>query len=515
MSKMSTSTTEATRSGGTASAGKPRVTVADRIAPFGPQIDFISCPVFDVFYGGARGGGKTFAIILDFVAHAHQYGKAARGIIFRRTYDELEEVERISREILGGAWHFSPSRRTWTSPEGATLKLRYLDRDEDADRYQGHQYSRIYVDDAGLFPSPAPIDKLLGSLRSPEGIPVGLRLTGNPMGPGHRWLKTRYIDPAPPWTPFKYRPLPEIKPDWEIEAVFIPATLDDNPFLMQRDPDYERRLAATGGPNLFRAWRYGDWTIETGAALEITPSKHIVRPFNVPDYWTMFGAFDWGYAHWWVFGTYAVNEDGRVFCVDTIRGRRMRDPEIINEIKRRTPWQRLRYIAAGHDCFHRRAFSEDDTPTTAERFAQAGLILSRANTDRILGLRQMREMLAWRGTGPNGEDDDPRFVWMDTPGNRRSIAAIEAMVINPDNPEDVLKVDSDYETGRGGDDDYDQLRYALASRIRPPQTPPTQTRDINAPDILAIEADQKRRVKRDRPKRKTFSIAECNWYIEE
>ncbi len=485
-----------------ASTAKPVTQV--KFTAVGPQIDLLSCPIEDVFYGGARGGMKTYGLILDFVAHANRYGQAARGIIFRRTYDELEEIERICQEILGGVWQWSASRRTWTSPKGATLKLRYLDLDEDADHYQGHQYTKLYFDEAGQFPNPRPIDKLFGSLRSPEGVPCSRRLTGNPGGPGHSWLKQRYIAPAAPWTPFEYRPQPALQPNWALRAVFIPATLDDNPFLMRNDPGYEGRLAAAGGPELFRAWRHGDWDVSGGAALDIVPAKHLVRPFRggIPDYWDLFGAFDWGYAHWFVFAWYAVNEDGRIFCVDTIRGRRMRDPEIIADIKRRAPWERLKRVVAGRDCWNKRSLDED-TPTTAERFMDAGMILSQANTDRIMGLRNFREFLAWKGVGPNGEDDDPRFVWIDTPGNRRAVAAIQTIVVNPDNPEDALKVDADPQTGAGGDDDFDQVRYALASRPITPRSPWRDEPPVNAwsPEVLEYESREQRRVKRDRSRR--------------
>jgi hypothetical protein len=807
----------------------------------GPQIDLISCPIEDVFYGGARGGMKSYGIILDFVAHADQYGRAARGIIFRRSYDELVEIERICHEVLGGVWRWKASGRTWTSPKGATLKLRYLDRDEDAARYQGHQHTRVYVDEAGAFANPRPIDLLFGTLRSPEGVPVGRRLTGNPGGPGHclppetdvltrtgwcpiadvlvgqdvatldddevlvfrpveqlhhahyrgplltvenatstirctpnhhiarrtetkrstgrtwhpisfvradalsqvthtiraathwvgvtlgevelprrvtvrrrrpqplrvtgddyaalagwmvsegwtlmrhrrhgscgveaafgiaqckpegraairalltrigfrfrenatgfvvasvewcqhwrdevglgcrskripsalrgasrdqlrrfweaamlgdgcdgvyytissqladdmmdiglklgfaprmtfrqrldraglsyeirfrdgrdgwverrhvtyapydgpvyclgiaglhrffvrqqgtiwlsgnSWLKQRYVDPSAPWKPFKYQPQPELQPDLWLTAVFIPATLEDNPFLMRKDPGYVARLAAAGGGELFRAWRYGHWDITGGAALEIVPAKHIVRPFpqDIPEYFRLFGAFDWGYAHWWVFAWFAVNEDGRVFCMDTIRGRRMRDPEIITDIKRRVPcWERLGEIVAGHDCWNVRNMDQD-APTTFERFADAGLYLRKASTDRIMGLRNFREYLAWKGTRPDGQDDDPRFVWVDTKGNRRAVAAIQAIVMNPDNPEDALKVDADRETGAGGDDDYDCTRYGLASRPLKAKAPwPEKRINVFAPEVLAYEADESRRDRAPKP----------------
>ena len=73
----------------------------------------------------------------------------------------------------------------------------YLERDADADMYQGHNYTRVYVEEVGNFPSPAPVMKLMATLRSGAGVPVDLRATGNPGGPGHQWVKARYIDPAP------------------------------------------------------------------------------------------------------------------------------------------------------------------------------------------------------------------------------------------------------------------------------------------------------------------------------
>jgi hypothetical protein len=159
-------------------------------------------------------------------------------------------------------------------------------------------------------------------------------------------------------------------------------------------------------------------------------------------------------------------------------------------------------VVAGRDCWNKRSLDED-TPTTAERFLDAGIILSEANTDRIMGLRNFREFLAWKGVGPNGEDDDPRFVWIDTPGNRRAVAAIQAIVTNPDNPEDALKVDADSQTGAGGDDDYDQVRYALASRPLAPRSP-WRDEPLNcwARDVLEHESQEQRRVKRDRPPRR-------------
>ena len=77
------------------------------------------------------------------------------------------------------------------------LYFRYLDNDADADLYQGHDYSRVYVEELTQFPSPGAVDKLKATLRSAAGAPCGFRATCNPGGPGHNWVKARYIDPGP------------------------------------------------------------------------------------------------------------------------------------------------------------------------------------------------------------------------------------------------------------------------------------------------------------------------------
>lgn len=272
----------------------------------GPQSALLSCPILDVFYGGARGGGKTWGLLLDFVAHAARYQHTARGVLFRRSYPELEEVELQAALLLTPlGWTYRVQTRTWTAPNGALLTLRYLDRDRDAAKYQGRQFTWMAFDEAQNWPTPDAIDRLWATLRSPFGTPVFRRLTGNPGGPGHNWLKARYIDPAPPMTPHTLR----VNVDgrrFEIPAVFIPAKLEDNPTLMQHDPGYSDRLAAAGPAWLYRAWRYGLWDIVAGGFFDDLWDRndHVLHPFAFPKTWRIDRAFDWGSAKpfsvgWW------------------------------------------------------------------------------------------------------------------------------------------------------------------------------------------------------------------------
>jgi hypothetical protein len=207
--------------------------------------------VLDVFFGGARGGGKTDALLGDWAMHASRYGADAHGIIFRRSMPELEDVIRRSREIYVpiGA-EFKEQSKTWVMPGGAELRMRYLESDNDASRYQGHAYTWMGLDEMGQWPSPLPIDQLRACLRSNANVPCMMRGTGNPGGPGHEWVKKRYIDPSPPLTPFK---------SGGITRVFIPSKLSDNPRLTNAD-QYTENIKNSGPDWLVRAWLDGDWS---------------------------------------------------------------------------------------------------------------------------------------------------------------------------------------------------------------------------------------------------------------
>lgn len=264
----------------------------------GPQEAAIACPIDDLFYGGSRGGGKSDYLLGDFAIHADKYGPNAHGIVFRRTYAELEELEKRANQVypkLGAT--YNSSKHTWTFRNGATLKLRYLEKNKHANRYIGHQYTWMGVDQAEQFPSPEPLDLLLGCLRSAAGVPCVRRMTGNPGGVGHHWLKQRYITPAKPFTPHRYQPQPATNPELWITAVFIPAKLEDNQLLMRNDPGYEKRIAAAtqGNAAMWQAWRYGNWDVISGAMFSAWRSDlHVLKTFTPPASWTVCGGMDAG-----------------------------------------------------------------------------------------------------------------------------------------------------------------------------------------------------------------------------
>lgn len=125
----------------------------------GPQTDLLECPTYEVLFGGARGGGKTDGMLGEWLRHASLYGEHASGLMVRRTRTELVDTIERSRAIytpLG--WKLTDNM--WRAPNGARLRFAYLERDADADGYQGHSYTRVYVEEIGNFPSEKPLPNL-------------------------------------------------------------------------------------------------------------------------------------------------------------------------------------------------------------------------------------------------------------------------------------------------------------------------------------------------------------------
>lgn len=280
----------------------------------GPQLEAIMATwCEELFFGGARGGGKSDYLLGDYAQDIDNYGENWKGIIFRKTYKELEELVSRSKQIyskLGGVW--KKADFTWIFPNGADLKMRHLEREEDAEKYQGHQYTWIAFDELSNWPDMRAYLMLKACLRNGNiPIPVKrMRSTGNPGGAGHSWVKARFIEN----NPFGFEPIDEILfvnnktgaisseyiEGYERQVssrMFIPSRIQDNQILLQNDPTYIARLAQTGGEALVRAWLLGDWDAIEGAYFDtFNKDKHILPNFLIPAHWYKIRAFDWGYS---------------------------------------------------------------------------------------------------------------------------------------------------------------------------------------------------------------------------
>lgn len=295
----------------------------------GPQDDLCCCPFSEVFFGGARGGGKTDGVLGKWALKEKRYGAAFNAIMFRRTTVSSEDAIERSKEIyapLGGV--FQEQRGRWRMPHGGRVSFRYLESMEDADNWQGRNVTDAWVEEAGQYPSPAPIDRLFGVLRSSHGVPVQLILTANPGGAGQHWLRNRYE-----LHPFPIRPkvLARKLPDGSVHKfAVIPSRITDNKILLQGDPGYKSRLYLVGSPQLVKAWLEGDWTAVEGAFFsEWSNEQHVLAPFAIPDHWLRFRSGDWGSYSPFSIGWWAVVGDDHQLNVahsgmesDNARGRR-------------------------------------------------------------------------------------------------------------------------------------------------------------------------------------------------
>ena len=295
----------------------------------GPQTELLTVPVRDILFGGARGGGKSYGVLGHFAAKAIRtvsvYGKrnCFHGILMRRTYPELEDIIKRAKEMFGGVGEWKEGKKTFIFPVegifgGATLKFRHLEKDDDATKYQGHEYQWVCIEEAGNFPSPKPVYMLRATLRSAEGVPTYFLLTANPGGVGHNWLKSDYVDPSPPSVPFKVKLEGSIK---EVYRIFIPSKLSDNPILMEaNDGEYLQNLlfAVAGNEQLRRAWLDGDWNVIAGGMFDDVWSDfhHILEPFAIPGNWPITRAYDWGSSAPFSIGWWATTDDSLITLPD-------------------------------------------------------------------------------------------------------------------------------------------------------------------------------------------------------
>ena len=275
----------------------------------GPQDDLCCCPFPEVFFGGARGGGKTDGVLGKWALKERRYGRHFNAIMLRRTSVSAEDAIERSKEIytpLGGK--FNEAKLRWRMPNGGRMSFAYLENIKDADEYQGRNVTDVWIEESGQYPTPAPIDRMFGVLRSSHGVPIQLILTANPGGAGQHWIRDRYQ-----LHPFPQRPLVLRRklPTGQTHSVaVIPSRITDNRILLDSDPGYISRLHLVGSAQLVKAWLEGDWTAIEGAFFsEWSNEQHVIAPFAMPETWLRFRSGDWGSSSPFSIGWWAVVTD--------------------------------------------------------------------------------------------------------------------------------------------------------------------------------------------------------------
>jgi len=280
------------------------------------QREFLSDRHRYIAFGGARGGGKSFAVRLKASLMCLNY-PGIRIMIVRRTYPELRQNHIIPlKDLLGNAAAFRESTKDMTFVNGSVISFRYCRTVADLDKFQGTECDVLFIDEATQFTEEM-FDRMKACVRGTNSFPKRIYLTCNPGGRGHGWVKRLFIDKA------------YCTGENGDDYFFIRSLVTDNRALMESDPDYINKLRALP-PKLRRAWLDGDWNIFEGQYFEEFTDDpdhysdrrytHVIAPFEVPRDWTIYRSFDFGYSKpfscdWW-----AVDYDGRAYLILQLYG---------------------------------------------------------------------------------------------------------------------------------------------------------------------------------------------------
>jgi len=419
-------------------------TVVLRGAPNPQQRAFFLCTARHVAYGGARGGGKSWAMRRKFVLLALRHPNLQL-LLLRRTLPELMENHGrpLQRELAGIA-SYNAGSRAFLFRNGARIRLGYCDREADVYQYQGQEYDVIGLEEATHF-TEAQMQFLCTCNRSTgAGFPPRMYYTCNPGGVGHAWVKRLFIDR-------RYQ-----NSEAAEDYAFIPARVYDNKVLLARDPGYVRALLNLP-EHLRRAHLEGDWdALEGQYFAEFRRDRHVLEPFPIPAWWRRFRAMDWGYNDPCCVLWFACGPDGRVYVYREEYARQVLSSRMAKRAAALSAGEKIAYTAASPDAWQKRGLSHAadgiEGESIAEVFASCGVPLLKADNARVAGWQRVRECLA------EGDDGLPMLQIFSTCANL--IRTLPLLVHDANDPEDAA----------GGEDHAPEaLRYGLMSRPARPR----------------------------------------------
>lgn len=457
------------------------------------QRAFMARPEFEALYGGAAGGGKSDALVMEALRQVHipHY----RALILRKTFPDLRELIEKTLAYYPLAYpkaKYNYSRHEWSFPSGAKILFGSLQHEQDKNRYRGLAFDFIAFDELTLFSQEE--YQFLFSRCRPQGPGTRcyIRATTNPGGIGHGWVKERFITPAPPMTP-----IPE-EITWKDsdgkqhsavrKRIFVPATIYDNRKLLDNDPEYVITLASL--PEKERnAMLYGDWdSFEGQVFTEWTNDSehyadhrwtHVIEPFQIPEDWAIWCGLDWGYSRPFAVGWFAVDHHRRLYhireyygCTGTPNeGVKLEPQEVARRVKAiesDDPNLAGRSIRRVGDPA---IWGSDGTESIGALFERERVYFDKGDHARISGKMQVHNRLAFDADG------FPMLYVFRT--CKHFIRTVPALVYDE---KDVEDIDTE-----GEDHIYDMLRYVcMANPIAPPvrvQTPvrPWSPLDNDAP----------------------------------
>lgn len=420
----------------------------------------------EVLYGGAAGGGKTKAVVMDALLRCLRHPKT-QAYLFRRTYRELKDT------VLGEAilsvpcelGEYCASDYEFRLINGSVMRFRHCQHDEDRMRYQGAEIQWLYIDELTHF-SRQVYDFLKSRLRARRALNVKplVRATANPGGVGHAWVRDHFIDRGEPEKEHAFNVYSEtLKKSQRRSVLYIPALCTDNPYLtpdyifeLEQKPQALRDALLYGRWDAFEGQVFSEWRDEP-AHYHDGVGTHVIGDFSPPGAWKRYRAFDFGFARPFAVLWMAVDPDERVYVYRELYGAAAPDEGV-----RKTPVEIARAIAQAEKDVGEAGVAGVADPSIwdasrgesiAAQMGREGVHFQKGDNARLAGKMQLHKRLAFDETGR------PLLYVMRS--CRHTIRTIPALVYDPMRPEDVNTA--------GEDHIYDALRYFLMSRPAGPE----------------------------------------------
>lgn len=384
------------------------------------QMEFMQRPEDEALYGGAAGGGKSEALVIEATRQVHiPHYKA---LILRKTYPQLTELIEKSLRYYPIAFpkaRYNASEHTWYFPSGAKIVFGSMQHSKDKLNYQGKAYDFIAFDELTHFTYDEYIYLSSRNRANGPGTRVYMRATANPGGIGHGWVKDRFITAAEPlttiWESVKIEK--EGKTEQRHRSrIFVPSSVFDNKILLENDPDYFTRLAML--PEAERkALLYGDWDSYSGqyfAEWKNNPEHykdrrwtHVIEPFDIPNGWPIYRSYDFGYAKPFSCGWWTVDYDGVIYrilelygCTGTpdegVKWEASKQFSEIARIEREHPYLKGKQVIGVADPA---IWNENGVLSIADEAAKHGVYFTKGDNNRIQGWQQVHYRMAFDDNG--------------------------------------------------------------------------------------------------------------------